>query len=263
MTFVGYLDRGTFIHRLDPRTKIITLIIVSGSLFTFNHPAYVGLAFCFPLLFGALARVTDRIWQLRIPLLISALLSALTWPFYLKSGTVLFSIGGFEMTNEAVLYGVAMGLRWAGAIIVGIVFLSTTRPDDLYAALVLMRLPYAIAFVISLTFRLVPTFIGVGIGIREAQVSRGLDTKAGNVFNRARKLMSLAVPLFMHAVRQTNMTTVALESRAFGSRTSRTFYRRYQIQSKDYAALALTISLLLFFVWLRWSGFGVVLHDRL
>ena len=263
MTFVGYLDRDTFIHRLDPRTKIIALIIVSGSLFTFNHPAYVALAFFFPLLFGALAKVTDRIWQLRIPLLIAALISALTWPFYLKSGIVLFSIGGFQMTDEAVLYGIAMGLRWAGAIITGIVFLSTTRPDDLYAALVLMRLPYSIAFVVSLTFRLVPTFIGVGVGIREAQVSRGLDTKAGNVFNRARKFMSLAVPLFMHAVRQTNMTSVALESRAFGSRTTRTFYRRYRIKSTDYVALAVTIALLLFFVSLRWAGLGVVLHDRL
>jgi energy-coupling factor transport system permease protein len=263
VNFVGYLDRGTVIHRLDPRIKIIALIVVSGSLFVFNHPAYVAIAFCFTLILGAIARVMDRIWQLRIPLLISALVSALTWPFYLKSGTILFTFAGFEITDQSALYGLAMGLRWAGAIICGVIFLSTTRPDDLYAALVLMRLPYVIAFVISLTFRLVPTFIGVGVGIREAQVSRGLDTKAGNIFNRARKLMSLAVPLFMHAVRQTNMTTVALESRAFGSRTTRTFYRQYNLRATDYVALALTVTVLLFFIWLRWAGFGVVLHDRL
>src|SRR5690349_8000592 len=113
--FVGYLDRGTFIHHLDPRTKIIALIVVSASLFAFNHPVFMAVAFALPLLLGIFARVTDRIWQLRFLLLISALVSALSWALYLKGGRVLFAIGGLHMTDQAALYGIAMGLRWSGA----------------------------------------------------------------------------------------------------------------------------------------------------
>jgi energy-coupling factor transport system permease protein len=259
----GYLDVNSFIHKLDPRTKIIGLFIVSGLLFVFNHPLYVCTVFCFTLLLSIIAKISRRILRLLIPLSILAIISTITWPFYLKGGTPLFSLGGIVLTNESVLFGIAMGLRWAGAIVVGMIFLSTTRPDDFYAAMVLMKIPYSIAFVISLAFRLVPTFIGVGIEIKEAQISRGLDLSSGNVFSRLHKWMALAVPLFMHAIQQTNRITVALESRAFGSRIKRTFYRRYKMKIQDFAVLLLTALSLLVCIILRTNGFGIILNDRL
>ncbi|MCD9189250.1 MAG: energy-coupling factor transporter transmembrane protein EcfT [Pyrinomonadaceae bacterium] len=263
MKIFGYLDGDSFIHKLDPRTKIIGLFAVSGLLFVFNHPAYVFILFCFALLISLTGGVLSRIFRLIIPLSILAIVSMITWPFYLKGGTELFSIGGIVLSKEALLYGIAMGFRWAGAIVLGIIFLSITRPDDFYAAMIKLKIPYSVAFVTSLTFRLVPSFIGSGVEIKEAQVSRGLDLNSGGIFSRVRKWMVLAVPLFMNAIQQTTRMTVALESRAFGSRTTRTFYRKYEMKRRDFAVLIISSLMLLLCIFLRVNGFGVLLTDRL
>ena len=263
MKIFGYLEVDSFIHKLDPRTKIAGLFIVSGLLFVFNHPVYVFTLFCFALILSAVAGISGRILRLMIPLSLIAIVSTIAWPFYLTGGTPLYTLGGFTLTYESLNYGIAMGLRWAGAIVIGMIFLSTTKADDFYAAMVLMKLPYSFAFVISLTYRLVPTFIGTGVEIKEAQISRGLDLSSGNILSRLHKWMVLAVPLFMNAIHQTNRMTIPLESRAFGSKIVRTFYRQYKMKTRDSAVLIFTSLLLLLCIFLRSSGFGVILHDRL
>ena len=66
----------------------------------------------------------------------------------------------------------------------GLIFLSTTRNEELTNGLIRMGCPYPIAFALSTALRLVPTFAGAGATIIQAQVSRGLDLESGNIFSR-------------------------------------------------------------------------------
>jgi energy-coupling factor transport system permease protein len=111
--------------------------------------------------------------------------------------------------------------------------------------------------------QLVPVFIRAGLEISEAQACRGLDLSSGSIPERIRKSMALAVPLFMHAVRQANWLTIALEVRGFAPGAMRTTYQEYRFTRTDYVVLVVFSTALLVGVVCRILGVGVLLPTRL
>ncbi|RME38910.1 MAG: energy-coupling factor transporter transmembrane protein EcfT, partial [Thermoflexia bacterium] len=107
--------------------------------------------------------------------------------------------------------------------------------------------------------RLVPTFAGAGATIVQAQISRGLDLESGNILQRAGKFIPLGVPLFIYAVRHTNMLAMALESKAFNPGAPRTWYLQLRMRRADYLALAVLTAIFLAALSLRLQGYGEVL----
>ena len=96
-----------------------------------------------------------------------------------------------------------------------------------------------------------PTFAGAGATIIQAQVSRGLDLESGNIFSRVRKFIPQAVPLFIYAIRHTNLLAMALESKGFSPESKRTLYYEPRMRIIDYVVLAnLTVI------------FGILLYAR-
>jgi energy-coupling factor transport system permease protein len=180
----------------------------------------------------------------------------------LISGITWLAHGGesgayFEITEESLLFSTAMALRLGATALAVLIFLATTKPDDFHAGLILLGLPYPVAFTVSLTYRLVPAFIGIGIGIVEAQTSRGLDLGHGKPLHRLRKLMALLVPLVMHAVRQAKILTVAIHTRGFNPSAKRSFYRDYRLHFGDYLSLGFLVLSVTTCIVLRSVGFGI------
>ncbi len=119
------------------------------------------------------------------------------------------------MSEESFLFGIAMGLRLANFVAIGLLLLSTTRNEEMTNGLIRLGCPYPIAFAISTALRLVPTFAGAGVTIVQAQMSRGLDLKSKNIFSRLAQFIPQAIPLFIYAIRHTNLLAMALESKGF------------------------------------------------
>jgi len=104
----------------------------------------------------------------------------------------------------------------------GLVFLSTTKTEEIVLGLIRLRVPFQAAFAFSLAIRMVPTIIGTALTVTEAQRSRGLDTESGGPLARVRTYTPLLVPIFLHTLRNTDQLAKALESRGFGARRERT-----------------------------------------
>jgi energy-coupling factor transport system permease protein len=165
---------------------------------------------------------------------------------------------------ESLLFGIAMGLRLATFVATGLVFLSTTRNEELTNGLIRMGVPYPIAFALSTALRLVPTFAGAGATIIQAQLSRGLDLESGSIFSRIGKFIPQAVPLFIYAIRHTNLLAMALESKGFSPQSPRTFYYEPQMWRIDYLVLALLGIILVGLLILRLGlGLGVIMSGRM
>lgn len=264
MNIFLYLDRDTWIHRLDPRTKIMGALIGFAICLCFNHPLYLS-PISLGMMFVALsANALLNFWRLRFILLLLLLFSVVLWPFFAKGPTPLWSWGPLKLSEESLLYGIAMGLRLATFVAIGLTFLSTTRNEELTSGLIRMGLPYPIAFAFSTALRLIPTFAGAGATIVQAQISRGLDLETGSLFRRAGKFIPLAVPLFIYAIRHTNLLAMALESKGFSPESKRTFYYEPQMRRIDYVVLALLILIFTLLVYLRLGlHFGAVIPSRL
>lgn len=259
MNIFLYLDEDTWFHRLDPRTKIVGTAILFGIALAFNHPLWVGGVTLTVLVIAIAARALPNFWRLRFILVLLVVFSTVMWPFFAEGPTPLWSWGPLQISQESLLYAIAMGLRLATFVGTGLIFLSTTKNEEFTNGLIRLKLPYPVAFAFSTALRLVPTFAGAGATIVQAQVSRGLDLESGSIFKRAGKFIPLAVPLFIYAIRHTNMLAMALESRGFSPEAKRSLYLEPRMRRADYAALILLVLVWAGALLLRFQGYGEVL----
>ena len=150
----------------------------------------------------------------------------------------------------------SIALRLDATIIAGMIFLSTTRNEEVAIGLVRLGIPYRFAFAVSTALRLVPTIAATGMTISQAQRSRGLDLDSGNIISRIRKHLPLLVPVFVTTVRSTNVFSMALESKGFGAGSGRTFFLHIALDRRDILVLLLFVLLLAGSIALRMMGYG-------
>lgn len=253
-----YLNRGTVIHRLDPRTKIIGLIALSAISFIFNHPLYVSAITLSLLSLVALARSLVNLFRVRYFLIVALFLPLVMWQFYLKGETVVWHLGPLVFTREALLYGAASGLRFFSLLTIGVLFASTVPVEEFLIGMVRLGVPYPLAFIFSLAVRLVPTFGSVLTNIVEAQVGRGLNLKTRNPVRLARNLVPLFVPFLVSTIRYGSQLSMALESKGFSISAKRTYLRELEMGARDYYVLATLLAVGAACLVLRLEGYGVL-----
>jgi len=255
-----YLDRESLLHHLHPVTKIVGLILLFIWSMIFNHPLYICIVFLMVFFLSILAKSLSNLKKFSILLIILALFSTLLWSFFLRGPTRVFKLGFIQISKESLLYGMAMGIRIDTMIVSGIIFLSTTRTEDFTQGLSSLGLPFPVSFALSLSFRLVPAFAATTSTIIQAQKSRGLDLESGQLLKRIRKHIPLFVPILIHAIRNTDLLAMALESKGFGFRKRRTYYLRFRATRRDWLSIATLAGLIGFSFYLRLNGYGVIFH---
>ena len=247
-----YLDRDTWVHRLDPRTKMFLLLGMFALPFVFLDPLYEVAVLALVLFFGYLAKALTNLRRIWFILVATAVLTIVLWSIFGSGQTPLFLF----VEREAVLYGVAIALRIDITVIAGMIFLSTTRNEEVAFGLVRLGIPYRFAFAVSTALRLVPTIMATGYTIGQAQRSRGLDLESGNILRRIRKYVPLLIPVFVSTIRSTNVFSMALESKGFGATPQRTFFLRIGMNRRDFLVLAVFVVLLAGSIALRIAGYG-------
>src|SRR5919199_5304460 len=247
-----YLDRDTWVHRLDPRTKMFLLIGTFVLAFVFLNPLYLLVVLGIVLLFGYLAKVLINLKRIWFILVAIAIVSIILWVIFGRGQTPLFLF----VERESLLYGIGIALRIDITIIAGMIFLSTTRNEEIATGLVKLGIPYRFAFAVSTALRLVPTIAATGSTIGQAQRSRGLDLESGNLIERVRKNAPLLVPVFVSTIRSTNVFSMALESKGFGAASKRTFFLQTAMGRRDVLVMVVFVVLLAGSIALRVAGYG-------
>jgi energy-coupling factor transport system permease protein len=247
-----YLNRDTWVHRLDPRTKMFLLIGMFALPFVFLDPLYELAVLVVVLLFGYLAQVLENLRRIWFILVTIAVFTVILWSVFGSGETPLFLF----VEREALLYSISMALRIDITIIAGMIFLSTTRNEEIATGLARLGIPYRFAFAVSTALRLVPTIASMGSTISQAQRSRGLDLESGNILERIRKYLPLLVPVFISTIRSTNVFSMALESKGFGASSGRTFFLQISFGLRDVLVLVAFVALLAGAIALRTAGYG-------
>jgi energy-coupling factor transport system permease protein len=247
-----YLDRDTFVHRLDPRTKMFLLVGAFVLAFLFVDPLYGLAVLALVVAFGALARSLVNLKRIRFILVMIGLVTIVMWSVFSQGETPMFLF----VEWEALLYGIGTALKIVATIIAGMIFLSTTRNEEIATGLVKLGVPYRFAFAVSTALRLVPTIAATGSTISQAQRSRGLDLESGNLLQKVRKNTPLLIPVFVSTIRSTNVFSMALESKGFGASPKRTYFLHLTMGRRDAIVLALLALLLLAALFLRLAGYG-------
>ena len=258
MTVSLYLSRHTWAHRLDGRTKVLTVLTFFGMALCFSHPGY--LLAILALIVGGLwaAQAEENVRKLGA---LSALLvcySIMLWPFFASGKTPLPVLNFLGVTWEGCMFGLGMGLRLLIMVWSGLWLLSVATIEELAQVSQQLGVPARVGFAFSLAFRWVGILLGAGIGVVQAQRSRGLDISAGSLGERIRKYVPLVVPLIGHAMRQTNLLAMALESKGFHPAAHRVLHLTGTMKRLDVTVLIFNMLLIGSSGLMRWYGMGAL-----
>lgn len=131
-------------------------------------------------------------------------------------------------------------------------FFTTTQLDDLAQSLCKLKVPYHIAFTLTLSVRFIPTVAKDFLTVYDAQRARGLEMEKGSFLKRARKFLALLIPVFIVSFLRVDRIAEALETRAFGLVKNRTFLYEVKVSLKDIIFLTIATIPLLTILYLQY-----------
>ena len=250
ITLGQYFPGDTPIHRLDPRTKLILVVLYIIALFQAKAwPSYL-LLIALTIICMAISRITPRnIFKGLKPMLFIIAVTALLNLFYTKGTPVR---EGWIITWEGIDHAVKMMLRITLLITGTFLLTYTTSPMALTDGLEMLLRPlkklkvpvHEMTLMMSMALRFIPTLIEETDKIMSAQKARGADFETGSLIQRAKALLPILVPLFVSSFRRADELAVAMESRCYHGGEGRTRMNELHYATNDYVALFLGILLL-------------------
>ncbi|MHB9094664.1 MAG: energy-coupling factor transporter transmembrane component T family protein [Eubacteriales bacterium] len=251
-----YVPGNTFLHRLDPRTKLIISAALLWLIFLLESPVeYVGFGLLVIFLY-ILSGVTGRLLRVLRPAMY-LLLFTLGLNMIFTPGHVLLNLGLVVATREGLIQGLTVGFRLVYLISLSSLVTLTTSPvrmtdglETLMGPLKKARLPVSeLAMMMNVALRFIPAFWEEMDKIRKAQVSRGADFDSWHPSRRIKYMTALLVPLLISAFRKAEELSVAMEARGYAVGMKRTSLHRLQLNLRDYMAILIVLMLTTAFVF--------------
>ena len=248
ITLGQFFPGDTIVHRLDPRTKLILVIVFIAALFTAVDWFSYGLMFLVTAGCISLSKIRLRTLTKGLkPLIFIIVLTGVLNLFYTTGGRVLIDWWIFTVTTEGVKRAFLMIARIMMLIMGTFLLTYTTSPialtdglEILLGPLKKLRVPvHEMSMMMSMALRFIPTLIEETDKIMSAQKARGADFETGKLTDRAKALLPLLVPLFVSSFRRADELAVAMESRCYHGGEGRTRMKQLHMQGRDWAALAL------------------------
>ncbi len=253
ITLGQYFPIDSFLHKLDPRTKILIFILDIVAIFIAQtlESYIVMILFTFLVMFISKVPVKMYFKGLK-PILYIIVFTALL-NLFLTDGEDLpifgYSIG---ITVEGVIVAAKMAVRLVLLIIGSSALTYTTSPMALTDGIEKLLKPlskigfptHELAMMMSIAIKFIPTLIEETDKIIKAQQARGASFDTGSIFKRAKALIPMLVPLFISAFRRADELAVAMESRCYTGGDGRTRLKEIKFSHKDLAGV---ICFLMFF----------------
>ncbi|MCD6471735.1 energy-coupling factor transporter transmembrane protein EcfT [Candidatus Aerophobetes bacterium] len=250
-----YMDKNSFLHRLDPRVKFASIIIGMIISFIFSNIFWI-LAYYICLIMILLSAKVGwgkYLYAVKLMLPITILVIIL-WPIFYPGGEpVLFQLGPLRISLPSLIDGIVLALRLNCLALLTYIFLYTTTQRALVRGLVKLGFPYKYGVMLSFSLRYVPTFGAIIAMIVEAQKARGLELDKGNFFSKLKKYVAVMAPTIITALRMADNLAIALDSRAFDAPVKRTYLVDLKAGREDVIILLLTIFVFSFVLFIRFK----------
>lgn len=247
ITLGRYIPMDSPVHKMDPRAKIMAMLLVLIAIF---FPAgWVGYGIIFAVVSSVIimAKLSfSFIWKAMKPMLFMLVFLLVINILFTKTGTLLLSVGGFEIYSDAILQTLYIAVRLLLMIMITTCLTATTKPLDMTLGIEDLLKPFEkihvpaheIAMLISIALRFIPDLIDETGRIMKAQESRGVDLKEGKLMEKIMAILSLIVPLFVSAFQRAEDLANAMEARGYAPGEKRTRYKVLKMHLRDYLLLA-------------------------
>ena len=262
ITLGQYFPGKSFVHRLDPRTKLVMLVVYIVALFVAVN--WVSYALCL-LFLGA------SIWISKIPLksilrglkpVVFILVFTGILNIFFTTGeekNLIISLWKINIYWEGIIQAIKMLMRIMMLITATFLLTYTTSPialtdglEALLGPLKHIRVPvHELSMMMCIALRFIPTLIEETDKIMSAQKARGADFENGSLMQKVKALIPILVPLFISAFRRADELATAMECRCYHGGEGRTKLHILKYEMRDWVALILGAAVLAAVIVLR------------
>ena len=253
ITLGQFIPGNSCIHRLDPRTKIVLMLVYIVMVFLVKSLALFLVPLAYVLLSLWLGRIPfgyfgKAIKPIRFLLVIMFLLNLFITP----GEKVLLRWQFITVTEEGLLQAVYISLRLILLVTGASLMTLTTSPialtdglERMLSPLKVFRFPaHELAMMMTIALRFIPTLMEEADKIRKAQMARGADFESGNILSRAKAMIPILIPLFVSAFRRADELAMAMESRCYHGGEGRTKLHQLKFTRGDLLAALVTAAFL-------------------
>lgn len=249
ITLGQYYPARSILHRLDPRTKFVCTLLFVISLFIFHTFLGYGVASLFLAAAIALSKVPPSFMFRGLKAIFVILLITVAFNIFLTPGHVLWRWNFLKITYEGMAQAAKMAIRLVYLVAGSSIMTLTTTPNQLTDALESLLRPlnrvkvpvHEIAMMMSIALRFIPILMEETDKIMKAQIARGADFETGNIFQKAKSLTPLLVPLFISAFRRADDLAMAMEARCYHGGEGRTQMKPLHYKARDFAAYGIAL----------------------
>jgi energy-coupling factor transport system permease protein len=250
ITLGQYYPGKSWIHKLDPRVKIIATLLFVIELFIVDD--FIGFGIAFVGLAGVIAVSKVPLSFILRGLKPVFLIIAFTFiiNMFMIKGEVLVSFWVLEITKEGLRTAIFMAVRLILLIIGSSLLTLTTKPISLTDSIEALSSPlkrfgvpaHDLAMMMTIALRFIPTLLEETDKIMKAQQARGADFETGNIMQKLKALIPILVPLFISAFRIAQDLAMAMEARCYGGNIKRTRMNGMKFGSRDVAASIMLVA---------------------
>jgi len=263
ITMGQFFPGDSLVHRLDPRTKLVMVILYIAALFTAkSYVSYIVMA-AFLIISVRISTIKFKmLFKGLKPLIIVIVFTAILNLFFTTGDHVIFEIWRIRLTWEGVRTAAFMLVRLVMLIMGTFLLTYTTSPISLTDGLERLLNPlkkikvpvHELAMMMSIAMRFIPTLVEETDKIMSAQKARGADFETGSIFERAKALLPVMIPLFISAFRRADELAVAMESRCYHGGEGRTRMNVLHMEKRDWITLLVGVLVLALVIVLNILG---------
>lgn len=267
VAFGQYYPAESFVHKCDPRTKLLFLIVYIVAIFLAKNFYALGLCAALFLLFAVASRVPFKslLRSVKAVLFLLIFMSVLNL-FFHSGDTVLFKWKFIVITKEAIYYTVFLAVRLFLLVLASSLLTLTTTPvslsdgiESLLSPLKLVRFPvHELALIMSIALRFIPILTDETGRIMNAQKARGTDFETGGLVKRVKAIIPILIPLLISAFRRADELGDAMDARCYAGSKVRTKYKKLTFAWRDLIAFLFGAGLLAGVILLRIYTSGLV-----
>ena len=264
ITLGQYFPGNSVIHRLDPRTKLIMLVVYIVTLFMATNVVSYALvaAFLFVAIKISTIPMKSIVRGMKPLVLILVFTGILNIFFTTGEGDPLVDLWGIAIYKEGLIRAVFMVLRILLLISGTFLLTYTTSPisltdglESLMAPLKKLHVPvHELSMMMCIALRFIPTLIEETDKIMCAQKARGADFESGSIMDKAKALVPILVPLFISAFRRADELATAMECRCYQGGDGRTKMKLLRYKLWDFEAFGIGVLLIAAVVVLKYFG---------
>lgn len=253
ITLGQFFPGKSVVHKLDPRTKLIMVVLYIAALFIAKNWISYGLMLVFLLTAIKISQIPPKaIVRGMKPLIIILIFTGVLNLFYSEGGRVLVKFWIITVTTAGLERAIFMVGRILMLISGTFLLTYTTSPialtdglESLMNPLKKIRVPvHELSMMMCIALRFIPTLIEETDKIMNAQKARGADFESGSIIDRAKALIPVLVPLFISAFRRADELATAMECRCYQGGEGRTKMKLLRYTRWDFYAFGVGIALL-------------------